>query len=372
MRVDARLWISAVLCTVLSLCAAVAAHERAAEELRFSGQAHTQHSEGEDKGESREPLAGAGAGAGTVSKGVTLKRGAFDGLGPVPQSLQVDPQLDFLNGESWDPRLWDELWERREIEIHRQVAALQQQRQGIKTQQNANSERTRNPNSTVTGSAATAIEGKGAGAGAGEREGGRSLQGCSLAAFTAWKDSAYEGILLSDPQFWRYQTQLQFVLSKGLALELAVAKCANRFKLLQNFKSGKGGPIDIQNVWKAMCTDECMQSDVMHQEAMAASDCSCLELSTQENEPSYRVPGDWCLHNSARMLCDKLGFCGVWGCRIDDFMCPRYEWNKKTIAYKGPGHCDRKANAASSAYVLNVYVPAVSLLAAALVLWGGT
>jgi hypothetical protein len=29
------------------------------------------------------------------------------------------------------------------------------------------------------------------------------------------------------------------------------------------------------------------------------------------------------------LVCDKLEFCGIWGCRLDDFMCPRYEWNKK-------------------------------------------
>merc|ERR1712146_40564 len=69
--------------------------------------------------------------------------------------------------------------------------------------------------------------------------------------------------------------------------------------------------------------------------------CTCLELSTNKTDASFRVEGDWCLHNSARLLCDLLGFCGIWGCRIDDFMCPRYEWNKKLIPLKGLGSCDR-------------------------------
>jgi hypothetical protein len=166
---------------------------------------------------------------------------------------------------------------------------------------------------------------------------------CDLAAFDTWKTNAYVGILLTNPAFWRYQTQLQFQLSNGLALDLAVAKCKERLLLLSEFKAGKTGPVDIQNVWKAMCKDECMQSDIMHEEAMAYTGCGCLELSTNTNDTSFRVEGDWCMHNSGRLLCDLLGFCGIWGCRIDDFMCPRYEWNKKLIPLKGLGSCDREA-----------------------------
>ena len=189
---------------------------------------------------------------------------------------------------------------------------------------------------------------------------------CDPDAFTTWKAAPYQGILINKPSFWRYQTQLQFVLSKGLALELAVAKCADKFKLLQNFKAGKGGPIDIQNVWKAMCTDECLQSDVMHQDAMDTTGCTCLELSTNSTEASFRSEGDWCSHNSARMLCDMLGFCGIWGCRIDDFMCPRYEWNKRMIPLKGPGHCDRKASAPATFKFMGVAVIAAVTLSTAL------
>ena len=99
---------------------------------------------------------------------------------------------------------------------------------------------------------------------------------CDLDAFDTWKNDAYVGILLTDPSFWRYQTQLQFQLSNGLALDLAVAKCKERLLLLSEFKAGRTGPVDVQNVWKAMCKDECMQSDVMHEEAMMYSGCNCL------------------------------------------------------------------------------------------------
>jgi len=33
----------------------------------------------------------------------------------------------------------------------------------------------------------------------------------------------------------------------------------------------------------------------------------------------------------------------IWDCRIDDFMCPRYEWDKKHIPLKGIGSCERGA-----------------------------
>ena len=164
---------------------------------------------------------------------------------------------------------------------------------------------------------------------------------CNLDSFNTWKGEPYVGILLTDPSFWRYQTQLQFQLSNGLALDLAVSKCKEKLLLLSQFKAGKTGPVDIQNIYKAMCKDECLQSDIMHVDAMTYTGCSCLELSTNATDLSFRVEGDWCLHNSARLLCDLLGFCGIWGCRIDDFMCPRYEWNKKLIPLKGLGNCDR-------------------------------
>ncbi len=244
-----------------------------------------------------------------------LKRSAFDGLGLVPKEILLDPEI-FHEEEEQEAR--DSL--------------------------NTNSLQTSLPQMSVIQSA--------------RKLGGGS---CDLAAFEKWKDAPYRGILLTKSSFWRYQTQLQFVLSNGLALELAVSKCKHHFEKLQSFKSGKGGPIDIQNVWKAMCKDECMQSDIMHQNAMASTGCSCLELSTNSTAASFRVEGDWCLHNSAKMLCDMLGFCGVWGCRLDDFMCPRYEWNKKLIPYKGFGHCDRKSSS-DRQYMVSWSTTLVSIL----------
>ena len=162
-----------------------------------------------------------------------------------------------------------------------------------------------------------------------------------MVKYAAWKLQKYKGIMAVDPTFWRYQTQTQFVLTKGLALEMAVAKCKETLEILSTFRSGRSGPVEAQSAYKAMCKPVCMQLDVMSQDALKFTGCSCSQLSTQPDEASYHLPNDWCLQNTGRMLCNILGFCGIWNCRIDDFMCPRYEWNKKIIPLKGPGSCLR-------------------------------
>jgi hypothetical protein len=172
---------------------------------------------------------------------------------------------------------------------------------------------------------------------------------CDLAKYNEWKNQLYTGPLASDSTFWIYQTQKKEIfLTNYLALELAVTSCTRKFDQLYYYLAGKMGPIDIQHSYKTMCRDVCMESDAIHESAMAYSHCSCLELSTQPNDPSFHIEGDFCRHNSARLLCDKVGYCGVWNCRIDDFMCPRYEWNKKIIPFKGIGSCERGAASAGA------------------------
>ena len=108
--------------------------------------------------------------------------------------------------------------------------------------------------------------------------------------------------------------------------------------------------MDPQNAWKSMCHMFCKYSDQMHFDAMCYSGCSCLQLSTQKRDDSWTRDGDWCSHNSARMLCDILGFCGNWECRIDDFMCPRHEYNRKIIPLKGYGSCVRLKSSATTSH----------------------
>jgi hypothetical protein len=164
---------------------------------------------------------------------------------------------------------------------------------------------------------------------------------CDLKAYSRWYNQQYFGVLASDAAFWMYQTQPQIVLSNGLAMGLAYSNCKRLFDSLTYYRAGRMGPITIQDSYKIMCRSYCLEMDQLHEDAMKASQCSCLELSTQQGDVAYTQDGDWCLQNSARMLCDIVGYCGVWNCRIGDYMCPRYEWNKKVIPLKGPGNCVR-------------------------------
>jgi hypothetical protein len=64
--------------------------------------------------------------------------------------------------------------------------------------------------------------------------------------------------------------------------------------------------VDQQQAYKVMCSDLCVESDVMHVSAMDYSGCSCLDLSTKPNQQSYSAPGDWCMQNTARQQVPTL------------------------------------------------------------------
>ena len=169
---------------------------------------------------------------------------------------------------------------------------------------------------------------------------------CNTTKFTDWKALAYTGPLQHVSTFWIYQTQSnQILLTQELALALALDSCRKSFLNLYDFEAGRNGPIDIQHSFKAMCTPTCLETDILIQSVMFYTSCSCLELSTQPNDRLYTSEGDLCQQNSARLLCDLVGYCGVWQCNIGDFMCPRYEFNKKKIPLKNKfGSCVKISN----------------------------
>ncbi len=74
-------------------------------------------------------------------------------------------------------------------------------------------------------------------------------------------------------------------------------------------------------------------------EAMRISGCSCMNLSAQPEEVHFSKDGDFCRENTGRMLCDVFDQCGIWGCDLGDFMCPRYEYNKFNVPHRGYGSC---------------------------------
>lgn len=179
---------------------------------------------------------------------------------------------------------------------------------------------------------------------------------CNTTLYELWKIQKYDGVLSTESTFWRYQTQTEFVLTNQLALSLAVAACQRRFDNLELFRAGRLGPVNIQDSYKTMCKPDCMESDNMHQQVMQLTGCGCLDLSTQPSDPSYHKEGDWCEHNSARILCNSLGYCGIWNCNLGDFMCPRYEWNKKYIPFKGYGSCIRGKGSSANRNNSNVRI----------------
>eukprot|EP01041_Mallomonas_annulata_P003080 gene3080-6039_t len=155
---------------------------------------------------------------------------------------------------------------------------------------------------------------------------------------SVWRQQTYTGKLANLPEFWLYQApNTPAVLTNGLALDTSYIMCHEMFTNLIVFKGGRLGPLNKMEVWDTMCSRYCVENDRIHVEAMQYSGCSCSQLSTQRNETSYHIGGDFCLHNTGRLRCNILGFCGLWRCRLDDFMCPRYEYNKELVQFRTYG-----------------------------------
>lgn len=84
--------------------------------------------------------------------------------------------------------------------------------------------------------------------------------------------------------------------------------------------------------------------------------CRCADLSTKEDSPYYRVEGDFCRENSARLLCDILGECGQWDCDLEDFMCASHEFRTRYFTGYGYGDCSA---------AIKQWAPTLSLVIAA-------
>jgi hypothetical protein len=167
---------------------------------------------------------------------------------------------------------------------------------------------------------------------------------CNLTAYAIWRDVLYTNTLRNNYDFWIYPSKPEVPLTNGLALDLVTRKCIGEFSNLYLFLSGKNGPVSIQQVYDAMCSDYCLENDRIHYEAMQYSHCNCLELSTPPSSAFYNIEGDYCLSNSARRMCMTVGYCGKWGCDLNDYMCPRYEFNKMKIDLRGYGSCINGTN----------------------------
>jgi len=93
---------------------------------------------------------------------------------------------------------------------------------------------------------------------------------------------------------------------------------------------------------------------------MDYTQCNCMDLSTAKKSPFFRVEGDFCLENSARMLCEELGVCGHWGCDVEDFMCPSHDFRRNYYLGYGYGDC----SAANHRALAGLALAALSMTAA--------
>ena len=136
----------------------------------------------------------------------------------------------------------------------------------------------------------------------------------------------------------------------------AERNCRQELNNLRLNFAGWWGPVAEEDIYDVMCSPACLSNDELHMDAMLYTGCNCEELSARTSN----LESDFCAANSARMLCHQykpvmagvtgrnteledrldstrqtskgsLSRCGNWQCQMKDYMCPRYEWNRKWI-----------------------------------------
>jgi len=177
-------------------------------------------------------------------------------------------------------------------------------------------------------------------------------QACNITYYKNWLQrplTDFDVPLASDPGFFsitKYDLSAEgggdggFDLRMGEAISILSIKCLESMRQLELDLAGKHGPVSTYDIYGVMCSDYCLKNDQLRNDFLVDSGCSCLELSTQVEDVSYSIEGDWCRKNSGRIMCDVLDRCGVWECDINDFMCPRYEYNKMDTPLRGLGDCE--------------------------------
>lgn len=179
---------------------------------------------------------------------------------------------------------------------------------------------------------------------------------CNITRYREWYESDYTnyadlaGERLSvdrEVGFWGLTpsgTYFDYTMSFGIVMDKATKLCRNSLKQRRVDTAGRHGDVHAYDIHESMCSDYCVDSDILHIEAMRQSGCNCLELSPQQTGDSavdayFSRQGEFCLENSGRLLCEVLDICGVWDCHLDDFMCPRHEYNRQHTRFQGLGDC---------------------------------
>ena len=179
---------------------------------------------------------------------------------------------------------------------------------------------------------------------------------CNLQAFKVWFDGLYDSsnntfyedvtlLARSDKKLWQVlnleaKPNQNQNLSNGQVMYLTAHQCTIEIKGNIFGVAGKHYPIEKsdQQVHDAMCSNYCLINDELRSYAMRESKCNCLELSTQPDDLSFHVTGDFCLASSGRILYEeKEKWCGLWPCLLEDFHCFRREYNRQKIPFRGYG-----------------------------------
>mmetsp|Transcript_17698 Transcript_17698/g.36736 ORF Transcript_17698/g.36736 Transcript_17698/m.36736 type:complete len:253 (+) Transcript_17698:197-955(+) len=155
-------------------------------------------------------------------------------------------------------------------------------------------------------------------------------------------------------------------ITNEFAIDLLGTKCKQYLKAIDVGLAGKHGPVPDQAIWDVMCTEYCNYNDLLREFIIKKSGCTCMDFSTKSHEIGYSRPGDWCRMNSGKILCEELGRCGVWECQLEDFSCPRQEYNTINVELRGFA----TATAGVCAGVVGLFNPNVIMLSAALGLLG--
>lgn len=196
--------------------------------------------------------------------------------------------------------------------------------------------------------------------------------------FTSYADEAGERISVDrEVGFWgltRSGSYFDYTMSFGIVMERSTKFCRESLKQLHVDIAGRHGGVHAYDVHGSMCSDYCVDSDVLHIEAMRQSGCDCMELSLSETgddvaDAYFSREGEFCHDNSARILCEELDICGVWDCRLGDFMCPRHEYNKRHTRFRGLGDCSAAASNWRNAFARYVIPPAIAIALVASSSW---
>ena len=203
-----------------------------------------------------------------------------------------------------------------------------------------------------------------------------------MEAFHSWKAETYQNTLSSpflqalikversNSKLWKAmrfdeRSHSLFLAGKifptqGEIMDSSGILCKQSLTNLPLLDSGTHeSPMMDQRVHEVMCSEFCLINDLLRNEAMNVTGCSCLELSLQSDDPLFKFDGSFCFENSARYLCSELGRCGKWDCELEDFQCKRMEYDRIDVPLKGKGgQCSTASN------ILDTLVPvAIAALA---------